>query len=84
MACSKRGETSRFSPMPIYPRLSKNRSSFSPQSARETMWPSARRAVDRTLIAVHQSRFREIAGIIFNGFVRLITGLPLSRYAVRI
>jgi dolichyl-phosphate beta-glucosyltransferase len=34
------------------------------------------RAIDRSLIAVHQSRFREIAGIIFNGFVRLFTGLP--------
>lgn len=34
------------------------------------------RAVDRSLIVVHQSRFREIAGIIFNGFVRLFTGLP--------
>jgi dolichyl-phosphate beta-glucosyltransferase len=33
------------------------------------------RAVDRTLITVHQSRFRELAGMIFNGFVRLITGL---------
>jgi dolichyl-phosphate beta-glucosyltransferase len=33
------------------------------------------RAVDRSLIAVHQSRFRELAGMIFNGFVRLITGL---------
>jgi glycosyltransferase involved in cell wall biosynthesis len=33
------------------------------------------RAVDRSLIAVHQSRLRELAGIIFNGFVRLITGL---------
>lgn len=34
------------------------------------------RAVDRSLIAVRQSRFREVAGIIFNGFVRLFTGLP--------
>jgi dolichyl-phosphate beta-glucosyltransferase len=34
------------------------------------------RAVDRTLIEVHQSSFREIAGIIFNGFVKLFTGLP--------
>jgi dolichyl-phosphate beta-glucosyltransferase len=33
------------------------------------------RAIDRSLIAVHQSRLREIAGIIFNGFVRLLTGL---------
>ncbi len=36
------------------------------------------RALDRSLIAVHQSRFREIAGIIFNGFVRVITGLPIK------
>jgi dolichyl-phosphate beta-glucosyltransferase len=34
------------------------------------------RAVDRTLIEVHQSPYRELAGIIFNGFVRLFTGLP--------
>ncbi|HKV04669.1 MAG TPA: dolichyl-phosphate beta-glucosyltransferase [Candidatus Acidoferrales bacterium] len=34
------------------------------------------RALDRSLIAVHQPRFREIAGIIFNGLVRLFTGLP--------
>ncbi|MBZ5693897.1 MAG: glycosyltransferase family 2 protein [Acidobacteriia bacterium] len=35
------------------------------------------RAIDRSLIAVHQSRLREIAGIIFNGLVRLFTGLPI-------
>jgi glycosyltransferase involved in cell wall biosynthesis len=35
------------------------------------------RALDRSLIAVHQSRFREVAGMIFNGFVRLVTGLPI-------
>src|SRR5271168_5243689 len=34
------------------------------------------RALDRSLIAVHQSRLREFAGVIFNGFVRLFTGLP--------
>jgi glycosyltransferase involved in cell wall biosynthesis len=34
------------------------------------------RAVDRSLIAVHQSGFRELAGTIFNGLVRLMTGLP--------
>jgi len=33
------------------------------------------RAVDRSLITLHQSRFREVAGMIFNGFVRLFTGL---------
>jgi dolichyl-phosphate beta-glucosyltransferase len=34
------------------------------------------RAVDRSLITVHESRFREFAGIIFNKIVRLILGLP--------
>lgn len=34
------------------------------------------RALDRSLIAVHQSRLRELAGIIFNKFVQLFTGLP--------
>jgi hypothetical protein len=33
------------------------------------------RALDRSLIAVHQSPLRELAGIIFNRFVRLFTGL---------
>lgn len=35
------------------------------------------RALDRTLIAARQSRLRELAGIIFNGFVRFFTGLPI-------
>jgi glycosyltransferase involved in cell wall biosynthesis len=35
------------------------------------------RALDRSLISVRQSRFRESAGIIFNSFVRLFTGLPI-------
>ena len=34
------------------------------------------RALDRSLISVHQSRHRELAGMVFNGFVRVITGLP--------
>jgi dolichyl-phosphate beta-glucosyltransferase len=34
------------------------------------------RGMDRSLIETHQSRLREIAGIIFNGFVRLLTALP--------
>ena len=34
------------------------------------------RAIDRSLIEVHQARYRELAGIIFNGFVKLLTGLP--------
>jgi len=33
------------------------------------------RGLDRSLIEVHQSRLRELAGIIFNRIVRLITGL---------
>jgi dolichyl-phosphate beta-glucosyltransferase len=35
------------------------------------------RAIDRSLISVRQSVFRENAGIIFNRLVRLFTGLPL-------
>ena len=35
------------------------------------------RAIDRSLISAHQSIFRETAGIIFNSFVRLFTGLQL-------
>jgi dolichyl-phosphate beta-glucosyltransferase len=34
------------------------------------------RAIDRSLIGVRQARYRELAGIVFNGFVRLFTGLP--------
>jgi glycosyltransferase involved in cell wall biosynthesis len=36
------------------------------------------RAMDRALIFVHQSRFREVAGIIFNRCVRLFTGLSFE------
>jgi hypothetical protein len=34
------------------------------------------RAVDRSLITVHESLFREFAGIVFNKIVRLILWLP--------
>jgi glycosyltransferase involved in cell wall biosynthesis len=34
------------------------------------------RALDRSLIEVHQSALREMAGMIFNGFVRVLIGLP--------
>lgn len=36
------------------------------------------RALDRGMIQVHQSRARELAGILFNRAVRLATGLPLE------
>ena len=36
------------------------------------------RAVDRSLIEVHQSRLRELAGILFNGIVKLVLGLPFA------
>ena len=36
------------------------------------------RAVDRSLIEVHQSAFREHAGILFNQIARRITGLSLQ------
>lgn len=34
------------------------------------------RALDRSLITVHESRFREFAGIVFNTIVRIILRLP--------
>ena len=34
------------------------------------------RALDRSLIGVHQSRWREVSGIFFNRVMRVITGLP--------
>lgn len=34
------------------------------------------RALDRSLIAIRQSRFRELAGIIYNKLVKIILGLP--------
>lgn len=34
------------------------------------------RDIDRSLIEIHQSRMRELAGIIFNWMMRLFTGLP--------
>lgn len=36
------------------------------------------RAIDRSLIRVHQPRGREVGGRIFNAIVRLITGLPFA------
>ena len=36
------------------------------------------RAVDRSLIEVHESRSRELAGIIFNRIVRWVTGLDFA------
>jgi glycosyltransferase involved in cell wall biosynthesis len=36
------------------------------------------RAVDRSLIGVHQSPFRETSGRIFNLFVKALTGLPFK------
>jgi glycosyltransferase involved in cell wall biosynthesis len=36
------------------------------------------RAIDRSLIEAHQSRFRELAGIIFNYIARSVTGIPFA------
>jgi dolichyl-phosphate beta-glucosyltransferase len=36
------------------------------------------RALDRSLIFGHQSQMREAAGVIFNTFVRIFTGLPFQ------
>jgi dolichyl-phosphate beta-glucosyltransferase len=36
------------------------------------------RALDRSLIGVHQSRLREVSGIFFNAVMRMLTGLPFA------
>jgi len=36
------------------------------------------RALDRSLIGVHQSRWRELSGIVFNVLMRLLTGLRFA------
>ena len=36
------------------------------------------RALDRSLIGVHQARARELSGIVFNRVMRLVTGLPFA------
>jgi dolichyl-phosphate beta-glucosyltransferase len=36
------------------------------------------RALNRKLIKVHQSRFREVGGIVFNRVMRVLTGLPFA------
>lgn len=36
------------------------------------------RALNRRLIEIHQSRWRELAGILFNRVMRLLTGLPFK------
>ena len=36
------------------------------------------RALDRSLIGVHQAPWREWSGIVFNRIMRLITGLPFA------
>ena len=36
------------------------------------------RALDRSLISIHQARHRELAGIIFNGLMHIVTGLPFQ------
>lgn len=36
------------------------------------------RALDRSLIGVHQSPMREFSGIVFNRIMRLVTGLPFA------
>ena len=36
------------------------------------------RALDRSLIGVHQTQWRELSGIFFNRIMRMITGLPFA------
>jgi dolichyl-phosphate beta-glucosyltransferase len=36
------------------------------------------RALDRSLIGIHQSRWRELSGVFFNRVMRILTGLPFE------
>jgi glycosyltransferase involved in cell wall biosynthesis len=46
--------------------------------ARDAAIAIGSRALDRSLIGVHQSRWREASGIFFNRVMRAITGLPFA------
>jgi dolichyl-phosphate beta-glucosyltransferase len=46
--------------------------------ARQARVAIGSRALDRSLVGVHQSRSRELAGMFFNGVMRAITGLPFA------
>ena len=71
--------------MPTSPRPSMNFPSCSPPPKQQgAAIAIGSRALDRTLIGVHQSQWREMSGIVFNGVMRLITGLAFCRYAVRL
>ncbi len=51
---------------------------FDSAQARNAQVAIGSRALDRTLIGVHQSRWRETSGIIFNRIMRFVTGLPFA------
>ena len=46
--------------------------------ARDAAIAIGSRALDRSLIGVHQSRWREASGIFFNRVMRVVTGLPFA------
>ena len=78
-ACWRRAGKSRFSPMRIFPRRSRKPTNCSqPCGTADIDAAIGSRAVDRSLIEVHQSVIREQAGIFFNRMVRWIMGIEFS------
>ena len=71
-----RGEWVLFTDADLSTPIGEAASLLSAAAARGASVAFGSRAVDRSLIEVHQSYFRETAGRIFNLFVRLLTGLP--------
>ena len=66
-------------PMPICPRPSTSfRKLLSAAQENHAAIAIGSRALDRSLIGVHQSQWRERSGIVFNRIMRLATGLPFA------
>ncbi len=57
---------------------------YSSAAAQNAVIAIGSRAVDRSLVAVHQSAFREYSGRFFNLVMRTADGPALPRYPVRI
>jgi dolichyl-phosphate beta-glucosyltransferase len=76
-ACWSAAGSGRSSRMPTFPRPSKSWTTLWQATEKDGAQVAVgSRALDRRLIGVHQSWFRENAGRVFNLVMRLITGLP--------
>src|SRR4029434_1113209 len=71
-----RGDVALFSDADLSPPITETLKLTDPLLKNECDVTFGSRALDRTLIGVHQSWRREQGGRVFNLFVRLATGLP--------